>query len=118
MESDSSSDTTSPSYQNVDVRKAHFRYGPDGAAAHKVESRRSKRESKGVYQNVSFDSSSASSGPMSLPPMSDRFAYRDDPVVYENCSVVKPGGGSRDAIQCCREINFSDNISRVFSVIR
>ena len=57
MESDddSSSDTTDhPSYQNVEVRKAHFRYGD------KVASRRSKRE-RDIYQNVSFDSSTPSS---------------------------------------------------------
>ena len=88
-ESDSSSDPASPNYQNVDVRKAQFRYGD------KVSSRRSKREKKEVYQNVSFDSSNSSSGPMSLP-ISNRVSYRDDPVVYENC-VVK--FGSRDSIQ-------------------
>ena len=80
MESDSSSDTTSPSYQNVDVRKAHFRYGDKVKA-----SRRSKREKEtDVYQNVSFDCSAAysSDGPMSLPPsiaMSNRDGQKDGP---------------------------------------
>ena len=82
VESDSSSGGTAsnPSYQNVEVRKAHFRYGDKVKA-----SRRSKREKEtDVYQNVSFDCSAAysSDGPMSLPPsiaMSNRDGQKDGP---------------------------------------